>query len=233
MLPLLSNCSFCPVTPHHKPMHFPLLLQRTGPLLLTLLDAGSSFCPGLRLLAHPVEQGSTAPCRARSRRGLLASCHVPLQMWQQFSGRLRDSSTQLHTPINIWQKCILSLFVYSLLNTIMVSSCIAGGPIHWNFTVDFISLWVAFFFLPSLLYYKRISSHFAWCLWNTCLTSPVTPVFYYLSLIILIPHLLCRIWKSPDKPHPLLKKKKKSPREGSNKWNLYFSTWCKMKASGE
>lgn len=146
MLPLLSNCSFCPVTPHHKPMHFPVLQQRTGPLLLTLLDAGSSFCPGLRLLAHPVEQGSTAPCRARSSRGLLASCHIPSQMWQQFSGRLRDSSTQLHTPINIWQKCILSLFVYSLLNTIMVSSCIAGGPIHWNFTVDFISLWVAFFF---------------------------------------------------------------------------------------
>lgn len=62
------------------------------------------------------------------------------------------TSTHLYTSTNVWQKCVLSLLVCSLLNTIMVSSCLAGGPIHLNFALDFILLWVFFFVLFCLHY---------------------------------------------------------------------------------
>lgn len=203
MFPFFSNLVFCPVTLWYENMNFPLTQLITSPLLLTQQCwtqaavalqwvACAHPSPGAGELQHRTERGAMGDPNNRD----LESCHVPSQMWKQFSGRLRDFFLpKLHTPINIRQKCTLSLFVYLLLNTIMVSSCRAGGPIHWNFTVDF------FFFFhyctinvfpPILLYACRMPD------------SPITPVFYYLSSIILIPHLLCGIWKSSDKSHSLL-----------------------------
>lgn len=170
MFPIFSNLVFCPVTLCYENMNFPLTQLITAPLLLTQ-QRWMQAAVVLQWLArtHPsqgageqqrrTEHGAMGELNSRE----LESCHVPLQMWKQFSGRLRDFFLpKLHAPIAIWQKCILSLFVYLLLNTVMVSSCLAGGPIHWNFTVDFIFIFN--FFLLPLLYYKRISFYFALCL---------------------------------------------------------------------
>lgn len=60
-------------------------------------------------------------------------------------------SPKLHTPTNIWQICILSLFVCVLLNTIMISSCVAGGPTHWHFTAQFIFSYCIISVFPLIL----------------------------------------------------------------------------------
>lgn len=123
MFPFLSYLLFCPVTPWYENMNFPI----------------PSKSPAHCCTCSPVPRWGRAAALHRDLNSAdLESCHVPSQMWKQFRGRLKGFFLpKLWTPINIEQKCILSLFVYSLLNTVMVSSCIAGGSIHWNFTVDF------------------------------------------------------------------------------------------------
>lgn len=120
----------------YENMNFPLIRLINHPFGAgpAALDAGSGGVAMSRM-GRVTAHGAGEPQRPMEHGELnstdLGSCHIPLQMWKQFSGRLRDFFLpKLHTPINIQQKCILSLFTYSLLNTIMVSSCIAGGSFH-------------------------------------------------------------------------------------------------------
>lgn len=167
MFPFLSNLLFCPVTLRYENVNFPI----------------SSKSPAHCCTCSPVPRHRRAAASHRDpNSGDLESCRVPPPMWKQFSSRSKVFFLpKLCRPINIQQKCILSLFAYSLLNTIMVSSCIAGGSIHWNFTVDFIFS----FIIVLQMYFLPFSS-----VPIECLMFPITPVFYYFSSIILIPHLL-------------------------------------------
>lgn len=129
-------------------LFFPLTPLTNTPVVL---GAGSGAGPGVPVLTHP--RGLHRDRAHRQGRTDLESCHTALQMWKCFSGRLKDFffSPKLHTPTNIWQICILSLFVCVLLNTIMISSCVAGGPIHWHFTAQFIFSYCIISVFPLIL----------------------------------------------------------------------------------
>lgn len=127
-----SDFVFCPVTVCYGNMNFPLTQPITTPLRWP--SAGGVAWP--RAPCAPPSPGAGEQqrrtehgARASLNRRVLESCHVPLQMWKRFSGRLRDFVFSSQTTlIKIQQKRVRSQFVYSLLNTVMVPSCIAGGP---------------------------------------------------------------------------------------------------------
>lgn len=97
MFPFFSNLVFCPVTLWYENTNFPLIQLITSPSLLTQ-QCWTPAAVALQWVAcahpsrgageqqHRTERGAMGDLNSRD----LESCHIPSQMWKQFSGRLRD-----------------------------------------------------------------------------------------------------------------------------------------------